>query len=234
MLKERQKSILEAAIVEHIRTARPVASQEIMQRLCFGISPATIRNEMQSLDEGGYLEQPHTSAGRIPTDKGYRFFVDNLIEHSNLNTKEEKYMERAFRGNEQDECIKNLSKTIAEISGTFTVAGVFDNDIFYDNGLTDVLDEPEFEEADSIRSFGRLVDMLNEAIPELFKKHEIEQEAIFIGEENPLKEARGCTMTVSRWRHPRGFEGFLAMVGPKRAQYQKQVAILHYLEDIRN
>ena len=88
MLKERQKSILNAAIREYIHTARPVASRDLVRKFQLGVSPATVRNEMLSLNELGYLEQPHTSAGRIPTDQGYRFFVDNLAEDLTLGAKE--------------------------------------------------------------------------------------------------------------------------------------------------
>ena len=84
MLEERQKSILEAVIQEHIRTARPVASRELLEKFQFGISPATVRSDMLKLDDMGYLRQPHTSAGRIPTDKGYRFFLDEDVVDSFL------------------------------------------------------------------------------------------------------------------------------------------------------
>ncbi|MBI2056138.1 MAG: DeoR family transcriptional regulator [Candidatus Sungbacteria bacterium] len=233
MLKDRQKSILEAAILEHIRTARPVASQEIMECLRLGVSPATIRSEMQTLDEEGYLEQPHTSAGRVPTDKGYRFFVDNVIEQSMLEKGEKRKMDEVFNAKEVDEFIKYLSRSVAEISGVFAAVGAFDDDVFYDNGLAEILDEPEFKEASSIRAFSRLVDLLDETIPELFRAHDIEEEAMFIGSENPLHEARDYAMTVSRWHHPEGFEGFVAMVGPKRTHYEKHMAIVRYLEKIR-
>lgn len=230
MLRDRQKSILEAAIREHIRTARPVASQEIIERVRPPVSPATIRSEMLALDEEGYLEQPYTSAGRVPTDKGYRFFVDHLIVHPVLNKMEEQKLDDAFDVDAIDEFIKHLSREAAKISGAFAAVGAFDDGMFYDNGLTEILDEPEFEEAASLRTFGRLVDLLDEAVPKLFMKYEIKREAMFIGSENPLREAQDYAMTISRWYHPEGFEGFVAMVGPKRTRYDKHKAIVKYLE----
>src|SRR4030042_6643044 len=77
-LTERQEKILDIALREYVATAQPVSSQELLKKHDFGVSPATIRNEMQKLTDKGYLLQPHTSAGRIPTDKGYRFFVNKL------------------------------------------------------------------------------------------------------------------------------------------------------------
>ncbi len=80
MLTERQKLILAAVIMDYIRFAEPVGSRTISRRSDFQLSPATIRNEMYDLEELGYLQQPHTSAGRIPSDKGYRFYVDHLLK----------------------------------------------------------------------------------------------------------------------------------------------------------
>ncbi len=80
MFNERQKQILQAIILDYITTAEPVGSRTIARKYNLGVSPATIRNEMYELEEAGYLQQPHTSAGRIPSDLGYRFYVDVLME----------------------------------------------------------------------------------------------------------------------------------------------------------
>src|SRR3954471_20393305 len=81
MLDDRKAAILRAVVEEYIETAQPVGSQHVSQHTGLAVSPATVRNEMAVLEREGYLAQPHTSAGRIPTDKGYRFFVDSLGAH---------------------------------------------------------------------------------------------------------------------------------------------------------
>ncbi len=83
-ISERQKTILDMIIREYVESARPVSSQYLGERYDFGICPASIRIEMQKLTDDGFLTQPHTSAGRIPTDKGYRLFVDQLAEGDGL------------------------------------------------------------------------------------------------------------------------------------------------------
>ncbi|MGE5576824.1 MAG: heat-inducible transcriptional repressor HrcA [Syntrophothermus sp.] len=80
-LDERKRQILRAIVTDYINTAEPVGSRTLARKYLLGISPATIRNEMADLEEIGYLQQPHTSAGRIPSDKGYRFYVDVLMDH---------------------------------------------------------------------------------------------------------------------------------------------------------
>lgn len=84
MLTERQKLILQAVVNNYIESAEPIGSRAVSKRNYIGYSPATIRNEMADLEEMGYLEQPHTSSGRIPSNKGYRYYVDNLIDLNDI------------------------------------------------------------------------------------------------------------------------------------------------------
>jgi heat-inducible transcriptional repressor len=88
MLTERQRKILSAIVDDYIRSAEPVGSRSISKRGDVGFSPATIRNEMSDLEELGYLEQPHTSAGRIPSHLGYRYYVDHLLKTASLSVHE--------------------------------------------------------------------------------------------------------------------------------------------------
>ncbi|WP_017811856.1 MULTISPECIES: heat-inducible transcriptional repressor HrcA [Paenibacillus] len=96
MLTERQKMILNAIVDDYIRSAEPVGSRSISKRGDVNYSPATIRNEMADLEELGFLEQPHTSAGRIPSQKGYRYYVDHLSPVEAVNTAEVKELKRFF------------------------------------------------------------------------------------------------------------------------------------------
>ncbi|MDI3318087.1 MAG: heat-inducible transcriptional repressor HrcA [Bacillota bacterium] len=79
-LRERSRQILKAIVQDYVRSAEPVASRTVARKYLAGLSPATVRNEMADLEEAGFLEQPHTSAGRVPSDKGYRYFVDFLLD----------------------------------------------------------------------------------------------------------------------------------------------------------
>ncbi|MVO99475.1 heat-inducible transcriptional repressor HrcA [Paenibacillus lutrae] len=96
MLTERQQMILTAIVDDYIRSAEPIGSRSISKRGDVGFSPATIRNEMSDLEEMGFLEQPHTSAGRIPSHKGYRYYVDHLVQHGSLDAHEVETVKRFF------------------------------------------------------------------------------------------------------------------------------------------
>lgn len=235
MLTERQQTILGVIIEDYIRTARPISSHELARggaRL--SVSPATIRNEMLELDELGYTAQPHTSAGRIPTDQGYRFFVDHLLTGIRLRERERKQMDGAFAFAEAEEFVRELSRTVARLSHTLTAVGSSEDGLFYETGFTELLEEPEFQNPEFIRPLGRLIDTFSEEVRHFNEKGDETDEQMFIGRENPRKEARSCTITVTSWKHPKGFEGFLTMLGPTRMDYQKQKALLAYLHDFSN
>jgi len=95
-LAPRREAILGIVVREYIATATPVGSRTIAQRYGLGVSPATIRNEMAHLEEAGYLTHPHTSAGRVPTVKGYRYFVERLMEEVELPLAEQRMIRHQF------------------------------------------------------------------------------------------------------------------------------------------
>ncbi|MDI3257340.1 MAG: heat-inducible transcriptional repressor HrcA [Kyrpidia sp.] len=118
MLTERQQLILRLVVDDYIRSAEPVGSRTISKRMEAHLSPATIRNEMSDLEEMGYLEQPHTSAGRIPSQKGYRFYVDHLLQPSFLSPREIAQIRRLFR--ERLDAMEHVVKQTAGILSTLT------------------------------------------------------------------------------------------------------------------
>ncbi len=117
-LNEREKNILRYIIQQFILTAAPVGSRNIAKRYELGISPATVRNIMADLEESGYIDHPHTSAGRVPTDKGYRFYVDSLMDVQTLNLEEKKLIQSEFesRSEENDDLLKLTSNILSKIT----------------------------------------------------------------------------------------------------------------------
>ncbi|NLJ25099.1 MAG: heat-inducible transcription repressor HrcA [Firmicutes bacterium] len=126
-LDERKKRILKAITHDYINTAEPVGSRTIARRYSLGVSSATIRNEMADLEEDGYLEQPHTSAGRIPSDKGFRFFVDALMDPKELSTEEIRQIHIALRGHRQMEDIVHESVRMLAFLSQYTAVVVAPN-----------------------------------------------------------------------------------------------------------
>lgn len=119
-LSERKQKILHAVVTDYIQTAEPVGSRAISRRHRMNLSAATIRNEMADLEEMGYLSQPHTSAGRIPSQRGYRFYVDYLMNISSLTNREEEDLAKFFRQLEKmreiDQIIQHTSKILSHLT----------------------------------------------------------------------------------------------------------------------
>jgi len=116
MLDERKNRVLQAIVEDYVATAEPVGSRTIARKYSLGVSPATIRNEMADLEQMGYLEQPHTSAGRIPSDRGYRYYVDCLMEAQQVDPSEEELIRRTFerKVREVDTLIRETARILSE------------------------------------------------------------------------------------------------------------------------
>ena len=117
MIDDRKKRILQAIIEEYINTAEPVSSSSIMQNYGLQCSSATIRNEMSELENIGLLDKPHTSAGRVPSAKGYRFYVDELLKDDNISLDEISYIKSKLQTkvNEIEELTKIATNTLSDI-----------------------------------------------------------------------------------------------------------------------
>lgn len=234
MPTERQKAILNAVVREYVANAEPVASVEIVKKYDLPFSPATVRNEFLALDEAGYLTQPHTSAGRIPTDKGYRFFINNLTEEEIPRREEEAIREIREAGDPQ-EFIKQASRMLAHLSHNVAVAGFPDEELFYKSGIGEVMLEPEFSEAALVHEFTMLVDMIDEEIAgmlSILARAEFSAPQVFIGRENPIRGARHCGMIVSSMSTPFNKESMIALIGPKRMDYERNIAIMKHFQEI--
>lgn len=117
-LNARKQQVLEAIVESHIVTAEPVSSRTIARKYRLGVSPATIRNEMSDLEEMGLIEQPHTSAGRVPSQPGYRYYVDKLMKKSSLTSREEKIVRAIFaqRAKALANIIQRTIKTVTQLT----------------------------------------------------------------------------------------------------------------------
>lgn len=232
MLKERQKSILDAVIEEYLESAVPVASRQIVNKFKMPYSPATVRADLLALDDEGFLEQPHTSAGRIPTDKGYRFYFEiHESRLASLTEKEKEVLSILFRMNRDEAFLKSTARAIAQISECFATAGFIDDYIFYKSGLADVFQEPEFEDRRMVEEFSELTEYIDEEIKEAFGEVDFHCPKIFIGRENPIKEARNYGMVVSSFFTQEKQKTIAAILGPKRMDYRKNVSLLEYFNE---
>ncbi len=236
-LSERQKNILEIVIREYIENASPISSKFIEKKYNIGVSPATIRAELYELIEKGYLCQPYTSAGRIPTDKGYRFFVDRLEERevrelkSKLK-KEIKKMQKEMEG--RAHFMREFTRFLAHTSSSLTVSYFPRESILLKEGWSGVLRDPEFENIQKIHDFMSMVDDFEKNIDSFIGDTRKDCTRIYIGSESPFSKKDDFSVLISPCKILKK-RGLLAIMGPKRMAYDRNIylveSILKILRD---
>ncbi len=228
-MKERTLQILSALIQDFVETANPVASRKLLlMSKDFDISSATVRNEFSLLEEVGLIKSPHVSAGKVPTQKGYRFFVDELLE----NTKEEQLVQSIFqkhiaqyRLSKSKEILFDVVRLLAQLSGNVAFVTV-DNDRTFYLGLSNVLRSPEFlmqpEKAAQIVEILEGKERFRTMLESLDLGGKIK---IFIGEENLLQEITSCAMVVAQFQASE-ISGTIGLLGPMRMRYGFNKALI--------
>jgi transcriptional regulator of heat shock response len=232
MLTERQKKILSVVVKEYTQTAVPVGSKVLVSKYKFDLSSATIRSEMNELEEKEYLHQPHISAGRIPTDKGYRYFVEKIMPDKELSKQEQKKLQTELLKMQakNTRLTRTTAKLLSGLSGNLAISGVKNE--FDDFGMQELLDEPEFREMDDLCRLAETLDYIDEKFDSLVKNLRDNEVKIFIGKENPIKEISNCSMMVSPYRTKSGEKGLLALIGPKRMEYAKNKSLIQYMKKL--
>lgn len=238
-LSPRQQSILNRVIDQYIETAQPVGSQSItllFTELYQGsYSPATVRNEMMALEQMGYLTHPHTSAGRIPTDLGYRYYVDHGLregcaESSSLIKAEEHLMSGQKRAEERAELASVL---LSELSGELSLfilpmkdrSGGINYRIFI-KGISRILQKPEFQSPLRIR---QLLEALEERmrLVEYFQgRNSRNRLSVMIGRENSDNAFTDCAVIVADYSLGEELSGAFAVIGPTRMPYNRTVSVV--------
>ena len=220
----RQTEILNNIVREYIDLAQPVSSQLLARKYDFGIKPAMIRIELQNLTDKGFLYQPHTSAGRIPTDRGYRFFVDELLEKDLEDFEIEDWFTEEI--GDIIKFIQRLTKNLALASQTLALSYFEKEKIFWKEGWEEILKEPEFREEDYIMNFTKLLENFEKNIANLKLNSGIK---IYIGRENPFKKAKDFSTISSKCFLPDKEEGIVSILGPKRMDYDRNISLINSL-----
>jgi len=223
----RQQQILEAILESFIKTAAPVGSQFIYETYGFGVSPATIRNEMMALEEEGYLAQPHTSAGRVPTSRGYRMMVDQLHPDVSLFNRARQDLNRIQNQRRLQKTKEKLYEIVAILAGAtqnVSFATLPDLERVFYVGVGNMLKKPEFSSDPAAAT--RVVETLEHGLYDLLAGLSILPEGtVYIGEENIIPQFQSCSLLAIPYRD-QGFRGVLGILGPIRMDYAYNLAAL--------
>ena len=222
-MTERQAQILSAIIEQYAEVASPVGSN-LLAKL-FGVSSATIRADMVELERLGFISQPHTSAGRIPTDKGYRFYVNNstgaIVDNSKERRAERAISARVGGGGLPEQTIRNAVDTLVELTHNLGLATIGNQ--MYMSGLSNLFGQPEFMHAEQVQQVARLLDNLE---PWLMEAAPNEPLSVYIGAENPIGRSAGCSLIISRFRSPYSDKSYVGVLGPTRQSYKNVISLV--------
>lgn len=221
-MTERQRLILNSIVEQYAEVASPVGSSLLAK--VFNVSSATIRAEMAELERLGYITQPHTSAGRIPTDRGYRFYVNALSEIEEVLP--ERRAERALTARVQDagapeRMIRNAVDTLVELTHNLGLATIGNQ--LYMSGLSNLFGQPEFMQAGQVQQVAGLLDNLE---PWLREAAPNEPLSVYIGRENPIGRTAGCSLIISRFKSPFSDRSYIGVLGPTRQSYKEGMQLV--------
>jgi len=223
MINERQAQIIKSLVKEYIKSAEPVSSKFLAEKYDFGICPSAIRIEFQDLIRQGYLEQPHTSSGRVPTDKAYRFYVDSLKEKREEKIEGEivellRGMENKFR------MASEIAKYLADNSSSFVNLHFSKEGFDLKEGFDEIFKEPESKDEEFISSFVNFI--------ENFEKNMENLEAgVYIGGESNIPKSKNITLICSECNLPNQ-KAFITILGPRRMDYEKNIKLINALNKV--
>lgn len=225
---ERQARILAAIVKEYSEKAEPVSSEEIQSKYNLNVSSATIRNEMNVLEKMGYIEQPHTSAGRVPSDAGYRYFINELMKRFEMSMREQKFLrEQLMRLQQQNQEIgRHIAKLLAEQTDQAAFALLPDE--ISTTGLSNILQQPNLDK-NGIVEVVQFFENIDEYSDKILTKFFAEKPEALIGKEHRLPHISNYSLIISKVNLPSGKTGLIGILGPKSMRYDKNMNIVEYV-----
>lgn len=222
-MTDRQTKILATIIEQYAEVAVPVGS--VLLAKLFNVSSATIRNEMVELERLGYIKQPHTSAGRIPTDKGYRFYVNNIRDEHEITTDASRNTRaiatRVSQSGEPAQAIKSAVDSLVQLTHNLGLATIGNQ--LYVSGYSNLFGQPEFLDPLHSREVARLLDNLEPWLREAAPNEALN---VYIGQENPIGRSAGVSLIISRYRSPYSDHSYIGILGPTRQSYRSVMGLV--------
>lgn len=223
-MDSRKQQLLTYIITEHIKTAEPVGSSLIAEKYMKDVSSPTVRNEMQELEREGLITQPHTSAGRIPTEQGYRNYIENLGP-KDISEKHRHEIDEVRRISKDPlEKVKNVAKKAADISDSAAVVAFSKHDVYY-TGISNLFSKPEFSHQNIVVDMSEVIDHLDEVMASLSDRLD-DDIAVLLGSDNPFGPECGSVLSKSR-------SGMVfGLLGPLRMDYEKNIGLVRYIKNL--
>ena len=229
--KSRQEEILAMIVRHYTETAEPVGSRYIARKL--GLSSATIRNVMADLEDLGLIMHPHTSAGRVPTDKGYRYYIDSLMRMRNINDAVIKAIRDEFRQTVRslEDVLERTSHIISHFTNCVGVTMLPPNEKVYLDGTSHIVEQPEFKDFKKLYSILKCLEEKRDLLNLLRSDLENDHLVVHIGKENKFSYLNDCSVVTRGYKVKGKMSGRLGVIGPKRMVYEKVIPTVDFLAD---
>lgn len=227
----RQRNILRCIVSEYSNVARPVSSKSVCENYAIGYSPATVRYEMLEMEKEGFLIQPHTSAGRIPSDKGLRYFVDELIEKDALLESERALFDARLFQLQGEAFLAMLAHISSVIVRDLILLTDSPKGELHFAGLTKLIKKPEFQERERLLPVVSVIEETEAKPALLFELLDDKNTHVFIGSESPFTQKTDTSLVVGGFRANSDI-GLIAVLGPKRMNYARNLSVVEYLSDL--
>ncbi|MEK7622879.1 MAG: hypothetical protein AAB430_03315 [Patescibacteria group bacterium] len=232
MLNDRQAKVLKAVIEEYTATAQPVGSVTLEKKYNLGISPATIRNEMVNLTKNGFLQQPHTSAGRTPTPMALKYYVRELIKEEEVSVADEvavkeKVWDHRF---EIDRFMHDITRALADKTQSLAVSCTSKGDVYH-AGHAHILDNPEFYDIDLAREILSVIDEFNQLQAIFGKATGDETIHILVGDDLDQEMFQSLGLVFTNFSSPH-LTGYLGIIGPARFNYPHIIPTIRYFGNL--
>jgi heat-inducible transcriptional repressor len=232
-LTARQTQILKSLIDEYIETAAPVGSESLDKKYNLGVSPATIRNEMLALTKAGFLRQPHTSAGRVPTPKAMKFYINQLMEEKQMSLADEVKAKEEVWDARRDlpRLFREATHALAEHTKSLAV-GATDEGRVWHSGYANIFLNPEFADIETCANLFALLEEVKRMQELFFERLQGESpvEVVF-GEELGWSGLRPVGVVATRF-NVGNRRGALGVIGPTRLSYPTVIPILRYFRNL--
>jgi heat-inducible transcriptional repressor len=225
-LGERRSAVLRAVVADHIRTGDPVGSASVASRHRLGVSAATIRNDMAALEELGFLHQPHTSSGRVPTDRGYRFYVDALPSTQAPPMRWRRSIDHYFGQPPPDpvEVIRGAALLLSQVTRYGAVAQPPRSAHVVVMGTANIVGEESFERRETVRLLLEALEEERDVLDLLRRLVAEAQVVVRIGTENPISALREASIVAAPYGVGDRALGAIAVVGPTRMHYRESIS----------
>lgn len=225
-MTDRKQALLQFIIEEYIATAEPVGSSFVTKKSSLKVSPATIRNEMRDLENEGYLTHPHTSAGRIPTEKGYQYYVESVMEPEDIAKAIQKNVRDAVgKSTDKREQVKHVAKFAAEHLQSSIIVAFNPNSVYY-TGISYLFAQPEFRDSAYTVNISKIFDHCEDHLDEMYSMISDGNTEVLIGKNNPFGSSCGLVGT-------RVGETLFTVLAPMRMDYGKAVGLLTYINSAK-